>query len=176
MFEKQAAVFLYAISPVHMGSGQAIDVIDNPIQREKHTGHPSFAGSGIKGAVRHSFEALTSHKPLSEEEKGSLTDVINRLLGPDSNSGDGLHAGAVRCAYASLVARPVRSLSGGYVYATCPHALVRAQRLLPKAGRRVNWSVPIVLENHCDLINGQLVSSHKHRLHLEAFDYWLERS
>src|SRR5690625_7611183 len=108
MFENRAAGFVYAISPGPRGSGQAIDVIDNPIQREKHTGHPSFAGSGIKGAVRHSFEALTSHKPLSEEEKGSLTDVINRLLGPDSNSGDGLHAGAVSFGDAQLVALPVQ--------------------------------------------------------------------
>lgn len=38
MFQKQLTVFLYAVSPVHMGAGQAIGVIDNPIQRERHTG------------------------------------------------------------------------------------------------------------------------------------------
>lgn len=169
MFEKQAAVFLYAISPVHMGSGQAIDVIDNPIQREKHTGHPSFAGSGIKGAVRHSFEALTSHKPLSEEEKGSLTDVINRLLGPDSNSGDGLHAGAVSFGDAQLVALPVRSLKGGYVYATCPQALARAQRLLMLVGTSLDWEIPAVDEGKAALVNDALLSDGN--LHLEAFEY-----
>ena len=58
MFEKHAAVFLYAISPVHMGAGQAIGVIDNPIQRERHTNHPSFAGSGIKGTTTTSRGAL----------------------------------------------------------------------------------------------------------------------
>jgi CRISPR-associated protein Cmr4 len=45
MFEQKAAVFLYAVSPVHMGAGQAIGVIDNPIQRERHTRntqHPHF--------------------------------------------------------------------------------------------------------------------------------------
>jgi CRISPR-associated protein Cmr4 len=42
MFQTSATVFLYAVSPVHMGAGQAIDVIDNPIQRERHTGHPYF--------------------------------------------------------------------------------------------------------------------------------------
>lgn len=164
MFEKQAAVFLYAISPVHMGAGQAIDVIDNPIQREKHTGHPSFAGSGIKGALRHSFEALGGQKP-----------DIDRLFGPDSSSGE-LHAGAVSFGDAQLVALPVRSLKGGYVYATCPHALARAQRLLTLAGRHVNWSLPNVPENHCALVNEQLVSSHNQRLHLEAFEYLPERS
>ena len=62
MFEKTAAVFLYAVSPVHMGAGQAVDVIDNPIQRERHTQHPCFAGSGIKGAVRHRYAALGGSK------------------------------------------------------------------------------------------------------------------
>jgi hypothetical protein len=40
MFEAQQLVFYSCASPVHMGAGQAIGVIDNPIQREVHTGHP----------------------------------------------------------------------------------------------------------------------------------------
>jgi CRISPR-associated protein Cmr4 len=55
MFEAQQLVFYSCVSPVHMGAGQAIGVIDNPIQREVHTGHPLIAGSGLKGAVRHHF-------------------------------------------------------------------------------------------------------------------------
>lgn len=106
MFEKQAAVFLYAVSPVHLGAGQAVGLIDNPIQRERHTGHPCFAGSGIKGAVRHGFEALGGDK-----------DLIDRLFGPDSGSGE-LHAGAISFGDAQLIALPVRSLKGGYVHAT----------------------------------------------------------
>ncbi|MFN3713608.1 MAG: type III-B CRISPR module RAMP protein Cmr4 [Alcanivoracaceae bacterium] len=157
MFQKQATVFLYAISPVHMGAGQAIDVIDNPIQREKHTGHPSFAGSGIKGAVRHSFEAL-----------GGQNGDIDHLLGPESGSGD-LHAGAISFGDAQLVALPVRSLKGGYVYATCPQALARAQRLLKLTGAAVNWVIPAVQEGEALVINDGLLSGDK--LHLEAFEY-----
>ena len=92
MFEKTAAVFLYAVSPVHMGAGQAVDIIDNPIQRECHTDHPCFAGSGIKGAVRHSYESL-----------GGKKEDIDRLLGPDAQSST-LHAGAVSFGDAQLVA------------------------------------------------------------------------
>lgn len=157
MFQKQATVFLYAVSPVHMGAGQAIDVIDNPIQRERHTGHPCFAGSGIKGAVRHSFEAL-----------GGNEGDICRLLGPESGSPD-LHAGAVSFGDAQLVALPIRSLKGGYVYATCPQALARAQRLLKLAGAQANWSVPTLEENTSLTVNSNLWSGEK--LHLEAFEY-----
>ena len=169
MYTRQATVFLYAISPVHMGAGQAIDVIDNPIQRERHTGHPCFAGSGIKGAVRHSFEAL-----------GGQKSDIDRLLGPDADpakrDGKDLHAGAVSFGDAQLVVLPIRSLKGGYVYATCPQALARAQRLLTLAKVDINWNVPIVKDGHCLLVNDDLKSSHNQQLHLEAFEYKPEKS
>lgn len=157
MFEKTAAVFLYAVSPVHMGAGQAVDVIDNPIQRERHTQHPCFAGSGIKGAVRHSYKALGGNK-----------DDINLLLGPDSNSST-LHAGALSFGDAQLLVLPVRSLKGGYVYATCPQALARAQRLLALTGTAPTWPAVSVQEGHCLIANPTLFSND--RLHLEAFEY-----
>ncbi len=157
MFAKTAAVFLYAVSPVHMGAGQAIGVIDNPIQRERHTGHPCFAGSGIKGAVRHGFKAL-----------GGDETVADRLFGPDAGSSD-LHAGALSFGDAQLVALPVRSLKGGYVYATCAQALARAQRLLGLVSKAGDWKVPLVAEGKCLLANPALLSGYK--LHLEAFEY-----
>ncbi len=157
MFEKTAAVFLYAVSPVHMGAGQAVDVIDNPIQRERHTQHPCFAGSGIKGAVRHSYAALG----------GSEADIA-LLLGPDSGSSQ-LHAGALSFGDAQMLALPVRSLKGGYVYATCPQALARAQRLLALTGAAANWPAVNVGDGACLTNNPALRSSDK--LHLEAFEY-----
>jgi CRISPR-associated protein Cmr4 len=157
MFERHAAVFLYAVSPVHMGAGQAIGVIDNPIQRERHTGHPSFAGSGIKGAVRHGFEAL-----------GGKQDHLNRLFGPDAGSSE-LHAGAVSFGDAQTVCLPVRSLKGGYIYATCPQALSRTQRLLGLIGVAAKWPTLTVAEGQCLVANPALLSGDK--LHLEAFEY-----
>jgi CRISPR-associated protein Cmr4 len=163
MFEKHAAVFLYAVSPVHLGAGQAVGLIDNPIQRERHTRHPCFAGSGLKGAVRHGFQALGGDK-----------DLIDRLFGPDSNSGD-LHAGALSFGDAQLVALPVRSLKGGYVYATCPQALARARRLLGLLGQPPAWpALPDFEEGHCLIANPALRSADK--LHLEAFEYVAEVS
>jgi len=158
MFEKQAAVFLYALSPVHMGAGSAVGVIDNPIQRERHTGHPSFAGSGIKGAMRHGWEGLGGDKTM-----------LDRLFGPAAQS-DKLHAGAISFGDAQLVAFPVRSLKGSFVYATSPQTLARAQRLLRMVGVDVEWSIPKVDgEGQCRLVNDKLLIDKK--LHLEAFEY-----
>ena len=164
MFEKHAALFLYAVSPVHMGAGQAVGVIDNPIQRERHTGHPCFAGSGIKGAIRHSFEALSKQAKLD----GPFEDLIKALFGPDAGSSE-LHAGAVSFGDAQLVALPVRSLRGGYVYATCPQAISRAQRLLGLVAAKADWPVLSVGEGDCLLANPGLLAGDK--LHLEAFEY-----
>lgn len=157
MFEKHAAVCLYAVSPVHMGAGQAVGVIDNPIQRERHTGHPCFAGSGIKGAVRHGFTAI-----------GGDAALIDRLFGPVAGSNE-LHAGSVSFGDAQLVALPVRSLKGGCVYVTCPQALARAQRLLGLVGVAAEWPALVVADEHCLVANPALLSGDK--LHLEAFEY-----
>jgi len=162
MFERQAAVFLYAVSPVHLGAGTATGVIDNPIQRERHTNHPSFAGSGIKGAVRHSFEAL-----------GGDSQLIDRLFGPASGASE-LHAGALSFGDAQLVAFPVRSLRNGYVYATCPHALSRAARLLALVGVAPSWTIPCPEAGACFLANRELLSGDK--LYLEAFEYTVSDS
>ena len=156
MFQNKAAVFFYAISPVHMGAGTATGIIDSPIQRERHTRHPCFAGSGIKGALRHGFESL-----------GGDTALITRLFGP--KDGD-LHAGAVSFGDAHIVVFPVRSLKRGYVYATCPQALARTKRLLNAVGIVSDWNEhEEVSEGHCTLSNPALLTGDK--LHLEAFEY-----
>lgn len=159
MFEKQAAAFLYAVSPVHVGAGNAVGVVDNPIQRERHTGHPSFAGSGIKGAVRHGYRALGGHE-----------DDIQRLFGPEAGA-DSLHAGAVSFGDAQLVAFPVRSLKGGYVYATSPVTLERTRRLLTLIGVAHDWpDLPAVEPGQCRVVHPGLLSRDD-RLHLEVFEY-----
>ena len=160
MFENKAVMFLYAVSPVHMGAGSATGIIDNPIQRERHTRHPCFAGSGIKGAVRHGFEAI-----------GGDPALVDLLFGPESRAGD-LHAGAVSFGDGQLVAFPVRCLKNGYVYATCPQALARTQRLLGLVDVGKEWAIPTVAEGRCMVRNPDLLSGKKrNKLHLEAFEY-----
>ena len=159
MFQNKAVMFLYAVSPVHMGAGSATGIIDNPIQRERHTHHPCFAGSGIKGAVRHGFEAI-----------GGDPALIELLFGPEPKAGEELHAGAVSFGDAQLVAFPVRCLKNGYVYATCPQALARTQRLLALVGAGGGWEIPAVRGGRCAVGNADLLSPGK-KLHLEAFEY-----
>ena len=163
MFEGKAVVFLYAVSPVHMGTGTGTGFIDNPIQRERHTNHPYFAGSGIKGAVRHGFKSL-----------GGESDLIDQLFGPESrpeSRSSNLHAGAVSFGDGQLVTFPIRSAKESYVYATCPQALARTNRLLNDLGsiESSNWNVPNVDENKCIVVDEKLLMDD--HLHLEAYQY-----
>jgi CRISPR-associated protein Cmr4 len=152
MFKASQLVFYSAVSPVHMGAGQAVGAIDNPIQREVHTGHPLLAGSGLKGAVRHRFSKLWD------------ATLVSRVFGPEPGSSD--HAGAVAFSDAALVLFPVRSLRETYVYATAPAALARLKRM---AGAAASWTVPPVAEGTALVASDRVIA--EGRVVLEAFDF-----
>ncbi len=160
MFQAQKALFIYCVSPVHMGAGAAMGLIDNPIQRERHTDYPMMAGSGFKGAVRHRFQA-----------EGWDKDLIARIFGPETNASE--HAGAISFGDAQLVAFPVRCTRRAYVYATSPTALARMKRLLALTLADKALSLPDVnIEpGQCAIANPDLLTGDgRDKLHLEAFE------
>ena len=165
MFEASQLLFFYAQSPVHMGAGSAIGAIDSPIQREVHTQHPMFAGSGLKGALRHHLgRAWTS----DGQPGGPRSGLVQRIFGPDTNASD--HAGALSLSDAQLVALPVRSLKGAYAYVTSPLALARLHRLALQAGLQPGWPVPdAVAEGSSRVASANLL--YGRQLILESFEF-----
>lgn len=160
MFTHQAVVFFYATTPVHVGGGTALGLIDNAIQREQHTGLPVIPGSGIKGAVRHAWKTL-----------GGAGDDLAKLFGPEAGSNEELHSGAVGFGDALLVVFPVRSLHEGYVPVTCPLALGRAARLLAAAGMTLPGPVPVVAPGLAAGTDNVAQIAPDGKLHLEIFEY-----
>jgi CRISPR-associated protein Cmr4 len=158
MYQAQKALFFYCVSPVHMGAGTAIGLIDNPIQRERHTEYPLLAGSGLKGAVRHHFAGAWGKERM---------DLIDRLFGPETSD----FAGAVSFGDAQLVAFPVRCTRRAYVYATSPTALARAKRLLTLSGDGPGWPDIEVAAEHCAIANPDLLGGNGGKqLILETFE------
>lgn len=157
MFQENRIVFLYCISPVHMGTDTAVGgLIDNPIQREKHTDYPVMAGSGIKGAIRHDYWA----------QGGSDNQLLKRIFGPEKDAAE--HAGAVSFGDGQLLAFPVRCAKAGYVYATSPLLLARLQRHMTLAGIQSGWNIPDISSGHCRLRNPDLLSDD--HIALEAYE------
>jgi len=156
MFEASQTLFMYCTSPVHAGSGQAFGLIDNPIQRERHTEHPVIAGSGVKGALRHHLNHQWNKEQLS------------RIFGPESGNSDAF-AGAISFSDAQLLAFPVRSVKNTFVYAVSPTTLARAKRLLVLCGHDVKWEVPEVNKGEC-LINVATLKT-EGKVILEAYEF-----
>ncbi|MDD2466502.1 MAG: type III-B CRISPR module RAMP protein Cmr4 [Desulfobulbus sp.] len=108
-------ITLQAITFLHPGTGQTTGVVDLPIQREVHTGFPMFAASGFKGSLRDKAERLW----------GKKDPKITTLFGGSDAQPS---AGALSLTDARILAFPVRSLQGVFVWATCPMILKRLQR------------------------------------------------
>jgi len=130
MFEKGLLLGMYAVSPLHPGSGSEISVIDLPVQREKHTGFPVVWGQSLKGALRHAYE----------KRRGKDKAVV--IFGPDTGNASE-HAGAISVGDAKVLLFPVRSARGVFAYITSPLVLKRFLEDLSLAGLQPgNVSIP----------------------------------
>lgn len=106
---------LLAETPVHSGTGRGMGVVDLPVAREASTDYPVLVGSSLKGALR------------DKANQGEGADVV------DSRFGKQGHAGDLLTSDARLLLLPVRSLTGQYRWATCPHLIERYGRDLARA-------------------------------------------
>lgn len=113
---------MVAQTSIHAGAGQALSVIDLPIQRESHTQFPVIFGSSLKGALR-----FRASQVLNDGKK-----LVN-VFGADSQSED-TFAGAIMISDAKLLLLPVRSLNGYFKWVTCPALLRRYANDCERAG------------------------------------------
>ena len=119
---------VHALSPLHAGTGQGVDVIDLPIARMSSTGIPIVPGSSIKGVLR-------------DASRLEPRDV-QAVFGPDTSRASE-NAGALVVGDARLLALPVRSFFGTFAWVTSPLLLVLASRDLAADGGRIP-SVPAI--------------------------------
>ncbi|MCR5347728.1 MAG: type III-B CRISPR module RAMP protein Cmr4 [Fretibacterium sp.] len=98
------------VTNLHMGSGDInFSIIDNEVQRDPVTGHPSMYSSGIKGAMREHFEA-------NPETKGLVTSIFGSAIGETSGDKKKSSPGRVKFLSANLLLQPVRSALGALPY------------------------------------------------------------
>jgi CRISPR-associated protein Cmr4 len=120
---KTRLFFLHALSPLHVGVGQAIGAVDLPIMREKSTQIPIVPGSALKGVLRDEWSRTTA------AAWSHVRDKVAALMGPDHIAGSGdAHAGALALGDARVLLLPVRSLVGVTAWVTCPYLLRRYAR------------------------------------------------
>jgi CRISPR-associated protein Cmr4 len=107
-------LYIFTRTPLHVGAGSSVGAIDQPVQRERHTGFPIIPGSSVKGVLRDHFKSLSAGDMDSIFGKGSE--------GKDARAGD------ISFGEARLVAFPVRSAKGAFALAVSPLTLSRLAR------------------------------------------------
>jgi CRISPR-associated protein Cmr4 len=123
-------IFVHALSPLHAGTGQGVDLIDLPIAREKATGLPYLPGSSLKGTLRDACDDEATRK---------------RIFGPDiTNASE--HAGSVQITDQRLLLLPMRSLAGTFAWVTSPFVLHRFRRDAQDGSYTNLPAVPIIVD------------------------------
>ena len=105
--KEKRLILLHTLTPLHVGTGQAVGNVDLPIAREKATGFPIVPASAFKGVLRDQF--------------GDQSWAAQAF-------GDADRAGAWMFTDLRILCLPVRSFFGVFTYATCPLILQRLQR------------------------------------------------
>lgn len=147
-------LYLFTRTPLHVGAGSSVGAIDQPIQRERHTGFPVIPASSLKGSfadqwptplrdeksqtirvVEKSKATAGADHPnvsvvtrLDEQKKPTETLVHDSawLFGSDSDKP--AFAGSLIFSEARVLAFPIRSARGSFAWITCPLMLQRAAR------------------------------------------------
>lgn len=145
----QKLLFIHALSPLHVGTGQSVGAIDLPIARDKTTGFPYLPGSSLKGSLRE--QAINCLKNPSDPLKNQLNPqddpTIKSVFGPTANNSEAtLARGSLIVGDANLVCLPVRSIAGTFAYATSPWLLMRLNRDLLDIDKKNVLNVPPFLK------------------------------
>lgn len=159
MFTQAMMIFLYTESPLHVGSGRDMGVVDLPIQRDKVTQYPIVQASSLKGKLRAELA-----------QKQSADDI--RVLFGKADGADENWAGAVSPGDARILLFPVRSLNGVFAWVTSLDVLARFQRDVALIHQTVAWELPrdAVAKDTCWAANSTAVQS-GNRVTLEEFTY-----
>ena len=113
---KHTLILYQNITPLHVGCGQAVGVVDLPVIRERSTGYPFIPGSGIRGSLR----------DVSNSKNKNTTKI---LFGPENDSlDDEKYAGCVAIHDARLLFYPARADKEVFLWITCPAVLHRFNR------------------------------------------------
>lgn len=143
MYKTAKPLFIVCETPMHMGSGSDLGVIDLPIQRERHTDFPKMEASGIKGGLRESF----SYKMTGEEKK-----KVNAVFGSEEDGSE--HAAAIAFTDGRILCFPVKSMKGLFAWITCPRILERLKADMEQCNIEISWKTPSanVVAESCSLM------------------------
>lgn len=104
----RTVVSLFTRTPLHVGCGSSVGIVDLPVLRERTTGFPTIPGSALKGSLADLFV-----------EQGQVNKDGKAIFGEQDRRG------RVLIGEARLAAFPVRSAKRGFAWLVSPLTLAR---------------------------------------------------
>jgi CRISPR-associated protein Cmr4 len=129
-------LLIFTRTPLHVGAGSSVGAIDQPIQRERHTGFPIIPASSLKGTFADAWAGdffQNGDGERSRVKRGSDGDNAPPEIKDSawlfgSDDANLAWAGAIQFGEARLLAFPIRSARGSFGWDTSPLLLRRAVR------------------------------------------------
>ncbi len=120
-------LYLFTRTPLHVGAGASVGAIDQPVQRERHTGFPIIPATSLKGSFADQWnDTLETKEDGDKAKKVRGKSTAAWLFGSDD--ANNAFAGSLIFSEARILAFPIRSAKGSYAWITCPLMLQRAAR------------------------------------------------
>jgi len=164
-------LYIFTRTPLHVGAGSSVGAIDQPIQRERHTGFPIIPGSSIKGVLADPYNAREDGRILKDLDRNATKRTADGAklfgLGASKQEGDSGQAGTISFGQATLLAFPVRSAKGCFAWLTSPLLLERWKRATginlgnPKVTIEANkacFSEDYVFHHECEFTAAQCLA------------------
>ena len=125
---KNEIMAIFTRTPLHVGAGGSVGVVDSPIQRERHTRMPVIPGSGLKGVLADLWneDLEMAGKELKRKKDSDVAKLFGQQKDEKRDTKD--NAGGLLIGEARVLAFPVRSAKGAFAWITCPLALARYKR------------------------------------------------
>lgn len=127
---EKAIMSIFTRTPMHVGAGSSVGIVDLPIIRERHTGYPVIPGSSLKGVLADLWPEDREEKTDKNGKKFYVrisNKTAEKLFGVD-NDPKRAATGNLLVGESKIVAFPVRSAKAGFAWVTCPLALGRYLR------------------------------------------------
>lgn len=146
MFKKAKVFYIHTVSPMHVGSGSDLGIVDMPIQREGHTGFPKIEASSLKGSMREAFE-LKGRTDLDILLKTYMSFGYDETNAPSAvqeafkEKKDREFAGALGFSDARILLFPIKSAKGIFAWTTSPIVLDKFMKDLKIAKNQQNFTI-----------------------------------
>jgi CRISPR-associated protein Cmr4 len=163
--------FVHTLTPLHIGTGEAAGAVNLPTAKDSVTGMPLVPGSSLKGVLRAAFAEHVGPEDVS----------VSQAFGPSTDE-KVAGRGTLSFSDARLLALPVRTLKGLFMWVTAPTAV---RHLLHDMALAHHEAGKAPLENHPTLQllacaptpgsgDGVLVAEESTELHEFQSELWVK--